>query len=218
MADKKRRITPSGQNIAALKNMHSLFLQALRHREQEIFRYLAILGPALGGFLWLLQRDVGERIFVVGTLSVISLLLLGALYSLALGYNYRYVTFELAKLESILKIKDAMLVSWPRAPKHFLERYKLFCCIPWCTPPEIIKVFWGAFLLGIVGVIVTICYYSKLSLLSILSNLIKLDMTKLSLMISFGLICIAIGGIILPIHYGCKLLKTFKAERKNWRS
>jgi len=41
------------------ESMHGALLEALRHREQEIFSYLAILVPALGGFLWLLLHRSG---------------------------------------------------------------------------------------------------------------------------------------------------------------
>ncbi len=53
----------------ALGNMHQLFLEALRHREQEIFRYLAILGPALGGFMWLIQSEASNGVVVTGRRS-----------------------------------------------------------------------------------------------------------------------------------------------------
>lgn len=33
----------------AVENMHKTFLEALRHREQEILRFIVILAPALGG-------------------------------------------------------------------------------------------------------------------------------------------------------------------------
>ena len=79
-------------NITPLEGIHKQLLEALRHREQEIFHYLAILAPALGGFVWLLYKGVNPFLFAVGTLGVLLLLLLGALYSLALGYNYRYIT------------------------------------------------------------------------------------------------------------------------------
>lgn len=144
----------------ALENMHKLFLEALRHREQEIVPYLAIIGPALGGFVWLLSRTDEPEVFVVGTIGVLFLLLVGAIYSLALGYNYRYITLELAKLEAVLDITDAMLVGWPRNAEKFRRRY-VVCrhipflrAIPWCTPPEVIKVFWLAFLAAMLGVYV----------------------------------------------------------------
>src|SRR5260370_38671296 len=141
--------------------MHGLLLEALRHREQELFSYLAILGPALGGFVWLLLKYRGATsagIFVVGAIGVQLLLLLGALYALTLGYNYRYITLELAKIEHELGIARSMLSGWPRSPEEFERRYRLRFFsqprsggIPWCTPPEVIKIFWQAFLVAIVG-------------------------------------------------------------------
>jgi len=205
-----------------LENMHKLFLEALRHREQEIFRYLAILGPALGGFIWLLHagsaverkvegavvtvttHQLGPHVFVVGAVSVILLLLLGAVYSLALGYNYRYITLQLAKLESMLCIKDYVLKGWPQSPKKFLDRYKL-CCKPWCTPPEIIKVFWRAFLAGIGGVTLAACLYRPETLV-------------LSIVIPIGAIAFLIG-LLAPLSFGKKLHDACKEEeREPWAS
>jgi len=229
----------------ALANMHQLFLEALRHREQEIFRYLAILGPALGGFVWLLHAGsavevttdaagkavitthvLSVGVFVVGTISVLLLLLLGAVYSLALGYNYRYITLQLAKLEKKLKIKHYMLEGWPGSRDVFVRRYKLlrsiprlirrwvFCILPkrsykrvfntrWCTPPEIIKVFWWAFLTGIVGVTVS-------------AYLVKPGALLLAVVIPVGAACLVIGGFLSPWHYGRKLHERCKQEPENW--
>ena len=69
----------------AVANMHKTFLEALRHREQEIVRFVAILAPALGGFVWLLTKDVTPYVFTVGTLGVLFFLLVGGVYCLALG-------------------------------------------------------------------------------------------------------------------------------------
>ena len=188
----------------ALVNMHQLFLEALRHREQEIFRYLAILGPALGGFIWLIHGGPGSNgAFVVGTVSVLLLLLLGAVYSLARGYNYRYITLQLAKLEKKLKIEHYMLEGWPRSRDVFLARYKLLCSIPWCTPPEVIRVFWWAFLTGTVGVTASAC-------------LIKPVVLLLAVVIPVGVACLVVGGFLLPWHYGRKLHERCKQEPENW--
>jgi hypothetical protein len=55
MPEPEKRGEGPAVGAAALESMHKLLLEALRHREQEIVRYLAILGPALGGFVWLLH-------------------------------------------------------------------------------------------------------------------------------------------------------------------
>jgi hypothetical protein len=188
-------------NLNVLENMHGLFLEALRNREQEIFRYLAILGPALGGFGWLLYNRSGHEVeFAFGTIVVILLLLLGAIYSLALGYNYRYIVLELAKLEAVLKIKNIMLIGWPRSRQEFISRYTKFNYIPWCTPPELIKVFWWAFLVVIALVTGIACHFSN---------------KFCYLILSWGIICLGIG-FLLPIHYGYKLLKHCKQEPETW--
>ena len=184
-------------SVRVLENMHGLFLEALRHREQEIVHYLAILGPALGGFGCLLYYRSGhEAEFAFGTIVIISLLLLGAVYSLALGYNYRYIVLELAKLETVLKIKNAMLAGWPRSSQEFLSRYKR------CTPPEIIKVFWWAFLGAIVLVtIIACCFSDKFRVLIFLC----------------GVVCFGVG-ILFPIYYGNKLRKICEQEPETWSS
>ncbi len=100
-----------------LADMHKLFLEALRQREQDIIRYLAILGPSLAGYIWLLRNShrIGYDVFAIGTVGIIFVLLIGAIYSLALGYNYRYITIQLAKLESKMGIGDFILDGWPRS-------------------------------------------------------------------------------------------------------
>jgi len=145
---------------------HRLFLEALRHREQEVLRYLAILGPALGGFVWLLTkfpREIGVDAFCASAIGLQGLLLLGAWYVAALGYNYRYLTFQLSKEEQALEVAGTVLAAWPRKLEQWKERTKLGHYIrwfresrcprlhnlSWCFPPEIICVFWWAFMTSI---------------------------------------------------------------------
>ncbi len=138
----------------ALLNMHKMFLEAMRHREQEIVRFLAILGPALGGFAWLAtKREEHPDVFLLGTLGVLFVLVIGALYALALGYNYRYLTLQLAKIEAEkqLDLKEVTLQYWPKDPKGFIKGNRIGV-IPWSTPPGIIHVFWLTFVLAIAGV------------------------------------------------------------------
>ena len=85
------------------------YLEALRQREQEVFRYLVILGPAIGGFIWLLyQYPPGQKIneprFFLASIGLQFLFLLGAAYTSALGYNHRYLIFQLMMIEKKLKI------------------------------------------------------------------------------------------------------------------
>ena len=228
---------------SALQDMHKLFLEALRHREQEILHYLAFLGPAIGGFVWLLyvgantgsasatqtgpQPTLSPGLFVVGASSVLLLLLLGAIYSLALGYNYRYITLQLAKLEAMLQITQYTLEAWPRSRRQFISRYRMSTSIPrcvrrwlfgrlstraayrrvhdkaWCTPPEIIKVFWWAFLLAMIGVSAVASVYRPTTMFGVIPVLF---------------ICLVIGGMVVPRHYGEKLHRQCQREPEWWPS
>ena len=205
-------LEPGHKGKNALENMHEAFLEALRHREQEIVRYLAILGPALGGFIWLMTYDGEnkETVFVYGTIGVTVLLLVGALYALALGYNYRYITLELAKLESdrCLDIKDHMLKQWPRSPEEFAKRNRLWG-IPYCLPPEIIKIFLGAFVAGIVGVTYGAFQFMRDQQAS------GADGTLAWSLVVIGCLCL-VAAICAPAVFGCKIQKACRKEFGEW--
>ena len=186
-----------------LGKMHELLLGALRSREQEVFRYLGILVPALGGFGWLLYRALNPTtedhidggLFIAGTIGILLLLLLGAIYSLALGYNYRYITLELAKIENILGISWAMLRVWPKHPCAFLDYY-------YCHPPEVIKYFWLAFVGGIIFVTIAACS-------------LKPDC---SIQESVGLsgFLFALVSLLAPFFFGRKLTRAARREIEAW--
>lgn len=111
----------SSENRKILEETHTRYLDALRHREQDILQYLTILVPAITGFGWVWYKTSGEGFgFFCGAVVTIGILLLGAVYSWALGYNYRYVVFALVKLEKLLDIRKALPVKWQRLPKDFL--------------------------------------------------------------------------------------------------
>lgn len=189
----------------ALENMHKIFLEVLRHREQEILRFLAILAPALGGFIWLLNVYSKNKeepvVFITGTLGVLFLLTIGAVYSLALGYNFRTIIRQLAALESkkCLNIDKYILKSWPRKTEDFKKfLFKKMQKIPWCSPPEIIKIFWIAFTIGILGV-TSISFY----ICPTTGNLFSLF---------FGVICF-FASVYFPYYYGKKINSACDEER-----
>lgn len=215
-------------------NMHKMFLEALRHREQDIIRFLAILGPSLGGFIWLLG-DVTHNParFVAGTYGVLLVLVLGAFYSLALGYNYRYLTLQLAKLESQpeLNLECVMLASWPHQPAEFQKRNR-WGVIPWCTPPGIIKVFWIAFLACIAGVTI-MARYVEIELPTRPPNAAATQPTTQALvaqqqaekMETFKAAIPWVGGacfalaLLWPVTIGRKMLKACRDEDpKDWKA
>jgi len=230
-----------------VRDMHKLFLEALRLREQQIIRYLVILGPGLGGFIWLLSSfrrySISADVFVAGTVGIIFLLGIGAAYALALGYNYRYIIFLLAKIESRMQISDFYPTAWPSTLKDFSDPKKnlskpkarlyvlleiimallySFCPTAWsrtfqdrrdevarrCVPPEIIKVFWISFLIGILlvagGAIFVTCHFADS-----LVGIIIIAVTSLIAGIP--------TGVCLPIAYGRKLASLYaKDDPAEW--
>ncbi len=197
-----------------LRNMHGRFLEALRYREQEMFSYLGMLVPAAGGFVWLLIFHLknealkenalnDEWLFTCATLGVLLMLFLGVAYSLALGYNYRYITFQLAKIEHYFGADTVILKGWPKSRDEFIRRYRILQCIPWCTPPAIIEGFWWAFLVAIAFVTAsaTILNSSKLAF---------------DVVIPVG-VFLLLSSVILPIRFGCKLSKLCENEGAEWQ-
>jgi hypothetical protein len=149
---------------------YRLLLEALRRREEEVLRYLAILGPAFGGLFYLVTmsgrcpKDDNIWTFCVAIAGLEALLLLGAWYCSALGYNYRSIIIQVVKLEETLKVQDSVLNAWPKTIGkcakrsqlgHYFqwlseERHPKIYKLPWCFPPAIINVFLWAFCLSIV--------------------------------------------------------------------
>ncbi len=103
-----------------------------------------------------------------------------------------------AKLEAKLKIRDAMLVAWSKTKQDFQAASVIIGCIPWCKLPEIIKVFWLAFVFGLLGVTTIACIYKL--------NCFVICIGALSLVI----------GILSPIYFGCKLKKILDNEPSSW--
>jgi hypothetical protein len=198
----------------ALGKIHELLLQALRSREEEIFKYLSILASAIGGFGWLVYVTVWPKnealpagpnyrgltprtpdqvaFFVAGSMAVLLLLLLGAAYSLTLGYNYRYITLQLAKIESRLNITRDMLRGWPKRPSAFEERV-------YCLPPAVIAVFWASFVSGIVLIGAAAMYFEP-------------GCHARVLVVGTGTISFAVA-VLLPFYFGMKLRRLARKEK-----
>jgi len=196
---------------------HQLFLEALRHREQEVFGYLVIIGPALGGFGWLLDRYSGHYmdvvLFNIYTLGLVGLLLLGACYCAALGYSYRSVTFQIWKEEKQIGIADTVLRAWQGETDQWLDWTKFghYYSIPrkcrwiydrpWCFPPGLIAVFWYAFVIGQGLLTVTA---------SVMSESASIKWVALAL--NFVCVCAA---FVVPWRLGVKLRKLCEKEHAN---
>lgn len=203
MDDDKMQL-PDKNNKSTIENLHKSLLDSLRQREQEILQYIAILAPALGGFIWLLA-EFYERgnafVFLIGTVGIVFFLLVGAIYSIALGYSHQCFILQLTKIEkeSCLNIQQHILKAWPKNAKDVSE--KCLLKIPWCMPPEVIKVFWAGFVVaisGITGVSVYICCVQKVDGCWIL--------------LLSGLLAFTLALLAAPIWFGCKIQKVCENE------
>lgn len=183
-----------------IEDFHRLMIEALRQRERDIIQFIAILAGSLAGFGWLISKEVPAELttgsFVIGTAGVLFLLLVGSIYSVALGYNYRYITLQLAKIEVLTCVSKYMLITWPRKPQTFVDNYGCYC-----KPPEIIQVFWISFLIAIASI-------------TLAASLIKQETLVLSIIIPLGVVFSLIGWLI-PLRYGKKIKKLAEAERDN---
>ena len=212
----------------ALLDMNKLFLEALRHREQEIIRYLVIIGPALGGFVWMLSRyydhpqNFGPEALAIGSVGLILLLLLGAWYCMALGYNYRSVVLQLTKTEDALDVSSVVLKAWPGSPEDVIKSTKLgsvrfvrvilrlkensFCYnLPFMLPPEVICVFWVACVAGIGYLTISTC--------------LALDSgCSAKLVARVGIVCLVIAFLGSPACYGIKLRRLCEKEKAPQRT
>ena len=146
---------------------------------------------------------------VVSLFSTLALYL-GAIYCTVLGYNYRYITLQVAKLECALQLDTYVLKDWPRRPEHFIEktekkdrkkfRYRL-------KPPEVIAVFYWACLTGMLAVMFAMAVLVKCSWGWKIAGAL-VDAVLLAL------------GWYWPYCYGGKFVKLCEAEPRwpNWTS
>jgi len=190
-------------NDTMVRDMHRQFLEALRSREQQIVQFLAILVPTLGAFLWLLRSVECEegiepesiKLIAIGAMAAIFLLCVGAVYAVALGYNFRSVVMQMAKIEWKEDIRGYALEAWPRKPSDFKTCY--------CDPPEMIMVFWLSFQVGIVGVVGAAWY--------------RLGNNPVCYLVIFVAFAALLLGGLAPLLYGCKLTNMAERETK-WQA
>lgn len=206
----------------AILDMNKLFLEALRHREQEIVRYLVIIGPALGAFVWMLSRyyenplTFGSRALAIGSIGLMLLLLLGAWYCMALAYNYRSVVLQLTKTEEALEVWSVVLKGWPGCPQDVIKSTKLGSIrflrfllrlketsrgynLPCMVPPELICVFWLGFVSGIGYLTISTC--------------LALDSgCAARVVVWVGIACFLIALLGGPALYGSKLRRLCEKE------
>ncbi len=190
---------PQQNHSNPLEILYDNLLKALGHREQEVFRYLALVAPAIGGFIWLASVPPQKTgLFIVASLGLQLILVLGASYCIALSYHYRYMLAQIRKIEDALKISNHIIPFWKRTKTQSIKKARLGC-MPWCSPPEVIKVFWYAFLMLIVLLSVGICLTKPVCLV-------------ICVTVVFGTLSLLFGWIVVPVLYGCKLQNVYKTK------
>jgi hypothetical protein len=101
-----------------LKALHLLLVGNLRQREAQVSWPCWFLIPAyliyIGLLCGMLSLKLGLAVFVIGSLVVTLILFWGAVYGLALSYNYRCLQVQIRKLEHLLDLDSAVLSSWRR--------------------------------------------------------------------------------------------------------
>jgi hypothetical protein len=164
---------PNARDNGPMDTLHASLLEAMRSREQEILQFLAIIAPAVGGFVYLVYKlvnwEMSVFVFALGVGGIVSVLFVGCNYCAALAYNYRTLVRQLVATQEVLGITDAIQGTWPRTPADcngraqighafpwILALGKKVPCLyalckrvvdkPWCDPPESVKVFWRSFL------------------------------------------------------------------------
>jgi len=192
-----------------MRDTHKLLMEALRQREQEIIRFLAILGPAMAGYIWLIRAinsyKISQETFLIGAGGVIFTLFIGAWYAITLGYNFRYIIFYLSRIENDRVFDQYIPLKWPRRFYQFKESSLICSRIPYCAPPEIIKVFWHAFNFMIIGILLSVFMVENI-------NISGKKMIAL-----LGAIGAFISYAILPIYYGCKIHGVYDGQAKTRR-
>lgn len=106
-----------GSNPNLAEGLHKIFLKSMEARYKEVLSFLAFIVPSLTGFMLLLNKYeaanepkpiksffFGETIYLVstffaGTIAILSILLWGAAYALALSYRYRYLQASVYRIE-----------------------------------------------------------------------------------------------------------------------
>ena len=144
----------------ALLNMQEQYLQALRSRESEVLQFITLFVSALGGFAWVLERAYSQQgnissealyYYIPTIMAILLILTLGATHTLALGYNYRSVVLQLRNVERKLDVESVILKEWIETSQKY--KFKL---------PEMLKVFFVAYCLGIILVTTVSVLYALL--------------------------------------------------------
>ena len=87
-----------------LLKTYSIHLAALREREENFLKLIAIIIPVLGGLFYVFKSPTSPQTLVAGLIIITVYLFWALLYSISSSYTYRYLQIALWKLEEKLNI------------------------------------------------------------------------------------------------------------------
>jgi len=196
-----------GKNSLA-ESLHRLFLESMETRYSDILRFLALIIPALSGFIYVAslyesaeasQKPILTFFFV--TIAVTASQLWGAAYALAMSYRYRYLQASVYRIEEAYGIDPLIPHSFkPRPIKGFGARLAL------SLAPGILQVHIFFFLAIMIGI--TLAF-------SILT-----DWTWHSIaVLCFGAFCVGLVYLMGSWHYPRKFASIIRSleQRKQER-
>ncbi|TET39242.1 MAG: hypothetical protein E3J72_00945 [Planctomycetota bacterium] len=103
-----------------LREFYKILLESMRTREQALLRFLALFGAPIAGYIWILVHhnqtksdiNISNAGLLAAALGTILIQILGAIYILALSYNFRSMQIACDKIEKEFNIVDKMPKGW----------------------------------------------------------------------------------------------------------
>lgn len=183
---------PNKHDLA--ESLHALFLESMETRYSDILRFLALIIPALTGFLFIVSQyesaqawDKPISTFFFATVAVIASQLWGAAYALAMSYRYRYLQASVYRIEEARGIDLLIPHSFkPKPVKGACARLGL------SIAPGILQIHVFFFLASIIGTTLAFCFLADWTWRSIAT-------------LCFGVFCAATVYLLGAWHYPRKL-------------
>lgn len=187
------------------EELHKVFLESMESRYKDILSFLGFIIPAFTGFLWLVNNyELNERstkylsTFFIGTLVVISILLWGAAYALAMSYRYRYLQASVYMIEEAFGV--GLFIPTSFKPKPLVGIKAL---LGLSIAPGILQVHLFFFISCIIGIAAAFSILTPITWLTIV-------------VISFSVFCIYFIYYLGALHYPEKLERILdELEKKN---
>ena len=192
-------------NIA--EKLHEIFLNSMEARYKEILSFLGFLLPAISGFLLLLHKFevAGSQekplvTFLIGTISIMSILFWGATYALAMSYRYRYLQASVYKIEEAFDASFYIPTSFKPSPiTGYSKRMSI------SVAPGIMQVHIFFFMFSMAAIGIAYLYISPYDFGSVIVSLV---------IIFYIALIFFVGGYIYPNKLN-NIIKNLKNNKKS---